>query len=209
VPQQSKSSLSREAILDAFQKMSDELGRRGTTGEPYERHHFSHSPFGFEKCRRGHGIGCGVLSAEPNPDKITISSRRTFCGGQNMNPKTLAEVAEFTAQGESFDFCLRNFLDGFYGSPDETALQAEPQSLAKDIPRFGEIEDAYLAATAEWLAWKFNLPPPRWIFDKTRSLHRPWFASPLAALRAVLLIESPAPFRSRNLFVSENALSRA
>jgi hypothetical protein len=42
-----------------------------------------------------------------------------------------------------------------------------------------------------------------------RKLHRPWFASPLAALRAVLILESPAAFRSRNLFVSENALTRA
>lgn len=33
MPQQSKSSLNREAILDAFGKMSDELGRRGATGE--------------------------------------------------------------------------------------------------------------------------------------------------------------------------------
>jgi len=73
----------------------------------------------------------------------------------------------------------------------------------------GKIEDAYLAATAEWLAWKFNLPPPRWAFEPSRSLRRPWFASQLAALRAVLLLESPAAFRSRNLFVSENALSRA
>jgi len=71
------------------------------------------------------------------------------------------------------------------------------------------VEDAYLAATAEWLAWKFNLPPPRWAFDQTRSLRRPWFASSLASLRGLLLLESPAPFRSRNLFVSENALSRA
>lgn len=31
----------------------------------------------------------------------------------------------------------------------------------------------------------------------------------LAALRAVFLVESPAPFRSRNLFVSENAQTRA
>jgi len=41
-----------------------------------------------------------------------------------------------------------------------------------------------------------------------RKLHKPWFASPLAALRATLLLESPVGFRSRNLFVSENALTR-
>lgn len=126
-----------------------------------------------------------------------------------MIPKTLAQVAELAAQGESFDLCLRNFLDGFYAKPDESALTTEPDRLAPKNPQFGRIEDAYLAATAEWLAWKFNLPPPHWAFDETRSLHRPWFASSLAALRAVLLIESPAPFRSRNLFISENALSRA
>jgi hypothetical protein len=33
MPKASKSSLSRDAILAAFQKMSDELGRRGATGE--------------------------------------------------------------------------------------------------------------------------------------------------------------------------------
>lgn len=126
-----------------------------------------------------------------------------------MIPKTLAQVAELAAQGESFDFCLRNFLDGFYAKPDAAALETEPRPLAGINPRLGRIEDAYLAATAEWLAWKFDLPPPRWAFGETRSLPRPWFASSLAALRAVLLIESPAPFRSRNLFVSENALSRA
>ena len=126
-----------------------------------------------------------------------------------MIPKTLAEVAELAAQGESFDLCLRNFLDGFYAKPTATALKAEPIQLAGKIPKLGDIEDAYLAATAEWLAWRYDLPPPVWAFAPVRSLRRPWFASTLAALRAVLLLESPAPFRSRNLFVSENALSRA
>jgi hypothetical protein len=126
-----------------------------------------------------------------------------------MIPKTLAEVAELTAAGESFDLCLRNFLDDFYARPQAMALQAEPPRLVEINMRFGQIEDAYLAAVAEWLAWKFELPPPRWAFAPARSLRRPWFASQLASLRALLLIESPAPFRSRNLFVSENALSRA
>lgn len=126
-----------------------------------------------------------------------------------MIPKTLAEVAELAAQGESFDFCLRNFLDGFFADPAAAALAVEPERLADQLPRLGAVEDAYLAATAEWLAWKFDFPPPCWAFDEARSLRRPWFASQLSALRALLLLESPAPFRSRNLFVSENALSRA
>ena len=126
-----------------------------------------------------------------------------------MIPKTLAEVAELAAHGESFDLCLGNFLDGFLVEPAQAAIAPEPVRLADKMPQLGDVEDAYLAATAEWLAWKFNLQPPRWAFDEARSLRRPWFASQLSSMRAVLLLESPAPFRSRNLFVSENALSRA
>src|SRR5438876_8527276 len=126
-----------------------------------------------------------------------------------MIPKTLAEVAELAARGESFDLCLRDFLDAFFAQPAAGPLAAEPMRLSDTLPQLGDVEDAYLAATAEWLAWKFNLQAPRWAFDQTRSLRRPWFASQLASMRAVLLLESPAPFRSRNLFVSENALSRA
>src|SRR6185312_3270210 len=116
-----------------------------------------------------------------------------------MIPKTLAEVAELAAKGESFDLCLRNFLDGFYAKPDAAALKAEPEVLGTKIPQLGAVEDAYLAATAEWLAWKYDIMAPAWAFASFRSLHRPWFASTLASLRAVLLWESPAPFRSRNL----------
>jgi hypothetical protein len=78
-------------------------------------------------------------------------------------------------------------------------------------PRFGElgrVQDAYLAATAEEPDRRFDLPQPDWTVGETRQLRRPWFASPLAALRAVLILESPSAFRSRNLLVSENALSR-
>jgi hypothetical protein len=126
-----------------------------------------------------------------------------------MRPKTLAEVAALAAQGDSFDRCLANFLDEFYAAPNAAALAAAPALL---VPRFGElghIQDAYLAATAEELARRFELPQPDWTDGEDRQLRRPWFATPLAALRAVLLLESPPAFRARNLFVSENALSRA
>lgn len=125
-----------------------------------------------------------------------------------MRPKTLAEVAILTAQGDSFDRCLANFLDGFYAAPVAAAFEESPILLAPQFGDSGRIQDAYLAATAEELARRFNLAFPKWTVGEERWLHRPWFANQMAALRAVLLLESPPAFRSRNLFVSENALSR-
>lgn len=125
-----------------------------------------------------------------------------------MRPKTLAEVARLTLAGDSFDRCLANFLDEFYASPNAEALAEMPVLLALQLGELGRVQDSYLAATAEELARRFSLPLPGWTAGEARVLHRPWFASPLEALRAVLLLESPPAFRARNLFVSENALSR-
>ena len=125
-----------------------------------------------------------------------------------MNPQTLAEVARLAAEGDSFDRCLANFLDDFYAAPKGEALKDEPQLLASVLGELGKIMDAYLAATAEELARKYSLRLPRWVEAENRKLHSPWFASDLAGLRAVLILESPPAFRSRNLFVSENALHR-
>jgi hypothetical protein len=126
-----------------------------------------------------------------------------------MRPKTLAAVAQLTTGGDSFDRSLANFLDEFYAAPNAKALAETPVVLAPALGYSGSVQDAYLAATAEELARTYQFPVPEWTTADTRKLHRPWFASPLAALRAVLLLESPAAFRSRNLFISGNALSRA
>ncbi|HLX73074.1 MAG TPA: hypothetical protein VKV04_25895 [Verrucomicrobiae bacterium] len=126
-----------------------------------------------------------------------------------MRPKTLAEVAQSVVDGDSFDSCLANFLDEFYSKPNADALIDEPVLLAPRFGEHGQVQDAYLAATAEELASARQFPVPSWTTAVTRALHRPWFASPLAGLRAVLILESPPAFRSRNLFISENALSRA
>lgn len=126
-----------------------------------------------------------------------------------MRPKTLIEVARLAAQGDSFDRCLANFLDEFYAAPTAEALAGAPDLLAPTFGEPGRVQDAYLAAVAEELGRVEDFPVPVWTDDDTRKLHRPWFASPLAALRAVLILESPSAFRARNLFVSENALSRA
>lgn len=126
-----------------------------------------------------------------------------------MRPKTLAEVARLTMNGDSFDRCLANFLDEFYAAPDAEALADSPSLLAPNFGELGRVQDAYLAATAEKLASDNHFPVPAWTEAEARKLHRPWFASPLMTLRTVLLLESPAAFRSRNLFISQNALTRA
>ncbi len=125
-----------------------------------------------------------------------------------MRPQTLAEVAALTRVGEPFHFALRSFLDEFQMHPDPSRLQAEPKRLAGEV-RDGDRCDAFLAATAETLAVTHGCQAPGWVWQETRKLHRPWFALPWRGLRAILLLESPAAFRSRNLFVSANALSRA
>ena len=47
-----------------------------------------------------------------------------------MRPRSLAEVAQLTAGGDSFDRCLANFLDEFYAAPRVGALEPEPELLA-------------------------------------------------------------------------------
>ncbi len=126
-----------------------------------------------------------------------------------MRPQTLSEVAARTAGGDSFDCCLANFLDEFYAAPSASALAESPVFLAPCAGETGQVQDAYLAATAEELARQFELQPPDWARGAGRHLRRPWFAVTLDSLRAVLLLESPPAFRCRNLFVSGNALSRA
>jgi hypothetical protein len=86
-------------------------------------------------------------------------------------------------------------------------LHAEPARPA-GATADGERCDAFLAATAETLAATRGFEAPGWVWQEARKLHRPWFALPWKGLRAILLIESPAAFRSRNLFASANGLSR-
>ena len=121
---------------------------------------------------------------------------------------TLAGLADEIRAGKSFPDILGDFLDAFYRQPDAIMLQDEPASLS-GISSEGEMLDAYLGGIVERLARAFRMPIPEWVFRPSRYLHHPYFGSEASALRATLLIESPAEFRSRNIFVTANALDRA
>ncbi len=106
---------------------------------------------------------------------------------------------------------IGDFLDDFRHravSPAERRrmIEDEPYWLAQE---HGAECNAYWAAMAESLCRETGLPAPAWTESPRCFLPHPWFAGGLESLKAVLLVESPAAFRRRNLFVSANALSRA
>ena len=135
-----------------------------------------------------------------------------------MNPKnltTLREVSRIIAhklnKGEGFpDSVLGDFLDDFRlrasGCEEKAALvNEEPERV--EVEGYRDV-NAYLAAVAETLCREAGLAPPAWTEKSDYFLPEPWFAGGLENLKAVLLVESPIPFRRRNLFVSENAMTR-
>lgn len=125
-------------------------------------------------------------------------------------PESLYEYSHALAKGNPDGWTLEEFLDAFYGVPQnrrQNMLDREPELLRGRIGN-GNVTDAYLAATAEYLAWHFSLRNPEWTQDARRVTKEPWFATDIEGLKALLAMESPAAFRRRNLFVSKNALSR-
>jgi hypothetical protein len=120
-------------------------------------------------------------------------------------PRTLCEVVRRVKSGEQkFDPSLREFLDAFYANPSsrQAALEDRPASI-------DAVHDAYVAAVAEHLSRLHGLALPEWTETHGNGLHEPFFAGGLQSLKAVLVVESPAAFRRRLLFVSKDALSRA
>ncbi len=122
---------------------------------------------------------------------------------ETPRPLTLAQVAERSHTFEEFG---RHFQDWLHTvrtltsrSRVEAAVREAPPRLAQRFPE-GKVADAWLAAYAEHAANKIGWAVPQWTFGRISP--EPWFAvssqdtpSRIAALR-----DSPAPFKSRNLF---------
>lgn len=122
-------------------------------------------------------------------------------------PASLAEVARWTLADAEFDAHLRDFLHEFAVREDDAMLREEPPILHEKFADEG-VRDAYLAATAAYLARTIGCGVPRWVMNDDRRARCPWFASPrMDALHMMLLWESLPEFRERNLFVSASALT--
>ncbi|MGQ0674425.1 MAG: hypothetical protein ACT4N2_16320 [Hyphomicrobium sp.] len=123
----------------------------------------------------------------------------------SRRPRSLAEVGRRAASASRvFDAATREFLDEWQsmtGAEKGDALIEEPVEI-------GRVPDAYLAALAEHLALADDVPIPAWTEAPSRFLSEPHFAGGLESLKALLIVQSPAAFRRRLIFISHDALSR-
>ncbi len=115
---------------------------------------------------------------------------------------TLRDVKQrMVADPKHWVIHLMEFVDDFRYYRNAEAIK-EPFELSN------EKMDAILASTACQLCSELNIPIPDWLWE-VPPCKDPWFVSGMDSLRAIALVESPAHFRLRKIFVLENFLSRA
>jgi hypothetical protein len=101
-----------------------------------------------------------------------------------------------------------DFLDDFYKANNE-----ERQAFIKDdiswVEWISKEDKAMIAASVNFLANKYDLETPLWVFDREYFLDEPVFAMDAKGVYKIyLLTDSPKEFRMRNLFVERNCLDR-
>lgn len=126
----------------------------------------------------------------------------------SRSKETLRESMFNVASRSDFSYAIRNFLDRFKTNPDPALLTDEPALLYPSLED-GGYADAFVASTVAYLCQVHNFKAPAWVNAKCRIMPVPHFAAKTPKMKAILLQESPAAFRVRNLFVSANALNRA
>ena len=138
-------------------------------------------------------------------EKIVMEALANTDAAQRR-PHSLREVAQWGRSPAEMDAYLREFLDTYYleQAPERRAVMLRDEPPLTDSER----ANAYLAAVAEHLALRNALDVPPWVERDARFLKLPFFPAGLESLKATCLMESPASFRRRLIFVGADPLYR-
>lgn len=116
-------------------------------------------------------------------------------------PQTIRETKErMLAMPDHWQVPFMDFVDDFRRRKDVSVL-------SKTFELNNEHWDALLASTVEYLCQEQSIDTPEWVRE-VPACKDPWFVSGMDSLRAISLVESPAPFRARKIFVLGNFLDR-
>jgi hypothetical protein len=97
---------------------------------------------------------------------------------------------------------LAELVDDFRRQPLRTLIETPPPVTLPAQVR------CLVASTVEALCAERGVTPPAWC-AAIGPLPEPWFVAGIENLKASALVEAPAQFRKRNVFVLGNFLSRA
>lgn len=122
--------------------------------------------------------------------QVAVEIRRCLARSPPERHQALRWVTQFIA-------------DFRHAAPDRrSGMVAE-----EPAPTGDERWDALLAATAEHVSYHHGLTVPRWSVAPGRFLERWWFVSPYRSLHASALVDTPAAFANRGVFIHAGSLA--
>lgn len=139
--------------------------------------------------------------ARPRPSELLWRDRDSPpVGPVPGGPRsTVAQTAQRILDGEDWWFAVRELLDGL-----AMVTEVDPTPPPWVTPRV----DAYLAAVVEHVCAQRQQPAPRWVLHESRFLDHFWWPDGNPAFQALCLVESPASFRRRGIYIGATTLQR-
>ena len=116
----------------------------------------------------------------------------------------ISKLSLLLANNKNSAILIGNYIDEFNNASKSDKIK----SISKEPVIKTSKKSVYLSAMVEYLCIKNRLKIPTWVNKSRYFLKYPVFYSRFEQLKATLILESPVPFRRRNLFISENGLMR-